>query len=84
LQKGAPEPVQRAGTIITDHVGAERFLLTLEQLMNVNVAMFAFFGSGAIVFAAAAPAPWHAAWIPLAWLSFISAARASEEIELPG
>ena len=52
--------------------------------MNVNVAMFAFFGSGAIVFAAAAPAPWHAAWIPLAFLSFISAARASEEVELLG
>jgi len=52
--------------------------------MNVNVAMFAFFGSGAIVFATAAPAPWHVAWIPLAFLSFIAGARASEEVELPG
>jgi len=58
--------------------------LTMEQLMNVNVAMFAFFGSGAIVFATAAPAPWHVAWIPLAFLSFIAGARASEEVELPG
>jgi len=77
-------PVQSAGTIITDHVGAEWFFLTLEYLMNVNVAMFAFFGSGAIVFAAAAPAPWHAAWIPLVGLAFVSAARASEEVDLLG
>ncbi len=49
--------------------------------MNINVAMCTFFGSGAILFAIGAPAPWHVTWIPLAALSFLSAARAAEDAE---
>lgn len=50
--------------------------------MNGSTALCAFFGAGAFIFAVGAPAPWHAAWIPLAIISFLWGARAAEAADI--